>query len=236
MLVAERSFPMLRPYVRLWRRLEAEKHRAWELARALDQSDIAVTILDARGLVHFANAAAELLFHDEDGLRVSFGAVVATSLRDALRLRTTIEHCLHAWTGAAHGAGGGETAHVLMIDRGRDMRPLVVSIAALPAEADRPTGAVLFAIRPEHDVGRFLASICRLHGLSPVETRLACHLVSGRTIAEAAIAMRIKEQTARAYLKQVFSKTETKRQAELVRLMMSNILPMTARLTPENVP
>jgi DNA-binding CsgD family transcriptional regulator len=49
-------------------------------------------------------------------------------------------------------------------------------------------------------------------------------LAIGKSLQEAAEAMRIKDQTARSYLKQIFLKTDTKRQAELVRLMLTSHL------------
>ena len=63
---------------------------------------------------------------------------------------------------------------------------------------------------------------CKLYALTPVETRLACLLARGVSLAEAAEAMHVREQTARSYLKQIFLKTETKRQAELVWLMLKS--------------
>jgi DNA-binding CsgD family transcriptional regulator len=47
--------------------------------------------------------------------------------------------------------------------------------------------------------------------------------------------MRIKQQTARAYLRQIFQKTGTNRQADLVRMMMSNLLPFFDRTKVEAI-
>ena len=47
-------------------------------------------------------------------------------------------------------------------------------------------------------------------------------LANGNSLVDSAKAMHVTEQTARSYLKQIFVKTETNRQAELVRLMLTS--------------
>jgi DNA-binding CsgD family transcriptional regulator len=46
-----------------------------------------------------------------------------------------------------------------------------------------------------------------------------CHLAAGLSVGDAATRMRVKVDTARAYLKQVFAKTGTHRQASLLQLV-----------------
>src|SRR5262245_55672007 len=56
---------------------------------------------------------------------------------------------------------------------------------------------------------------CRF-GLTPAEARLALHLVAGETLRAAAVKLSITYETARTELKNIFNKTGTCRQAELV--------------------
>src|SRR5215475_10792410 len=53
-------------------------------------------------------------------------------------------------------------------------------------------------------------------GLTPAEARLALHLVAGETLRSAEAKLSITYETARTHLKNIFSKTGTCRQAELV--------------------
>jgi len=53
-------------------------------------------------------------------------------------------------------------------------------------------------------------------GLRPAEARLVAHLITGASLRSCAQALGIKYETARSYLKSVFEKTGTHRQAELV--------------------
>jgi DNA-binding CsgD family transcriptional regulator len=53
-------------------------------------------------------------------------------------------------------------------------------------------------------------------GLTPAEARLALHLVAGETLRSAEVKLSISYETARTHLKNIFDKTGTCRQAELV--------------------
>ena len=57
-------------------------------------------------------------------------------------------------------------------------------------------------------------------GLTPSEARLAFHLVTGETLRSAAAELHISYETARTQLKNIFSKTGTCRQAELVAVIV----------------
>jgi DNA-binding CsgD family transcriptional regulator len=63
--------------------------------------------------------------------------------------------------------------------------------------------------------------LVKLYGLTPAETRLLALLGRGLSVEEAADALGVTMATARTHLARVFDKTGTRRQAELVRLVMS---------------
>ena len=65
-----------------------------------------------------------------------------------------------------------------------------------------------------------------LFKLSRSEARLALALSHGKTIAEAADDIGITVETARNYSKRLFSKTGTRRQAELVRIILSSVVAL----------
>jgi DNA-binding CsgD family transcriptional regulator len=69
---------------------------------------------------------------------------------------------------------------------------------------------------------------CRF-GLTPAEARLALQLVAGEPLRAAAVKLSITYETARTELKNIFNKTGTCRQAELV-IVIVTALPGCARL------
>jgi DNA-binding CsgD family transcriptional regulator len=58
-------------------------------------------------------------------------------------------------------------------------------------------------------------------GLTPAEARLAVHLVTGKSLRSAAAKLGISYETARSQLKNIFNKTGTGRQAELVVVILT---------------
>jgi DNA-binding CsgD family transcriptional regulator len=72
--------------------------------------------------------------------------------------------------------------------------------------------------------------LLRCHfGLTPAEARLALHLVAGETLRSAEAKVSISYETARTHLKNIFNKTGTCRQAELV-VVIVTALPGCVRL------
>jgi DNA-binding CsgD family transcriptional regulator len=69
----------------------------------------------------------------------------------------------------------------------------------------------------------------RHFGLTPAEARLALHLVAGEPLRSAEAKLSISYETARTHLKNIFNKTGTCRQAELVVAIVTT-LPGCLRL------
>ena len=63
----------------------------------------------------------------------------------------------------------------------------------------------------------------RLFHFTLAEAKLALVLADGISLDEAAEAMAIRKNTARAHLRAVFSKTGVKRQTTLVRLLLNSV-------------
>lgn len=59
----------------------------------------------------------------------------------------------------------------------------------------------------------------KLFDLTPAESRLAIEIVGGRTLSEVSSKMGLSNATLRTQLSSVFTKTQTRRQAELVALL-----------------
>jgi len=71
--------------------------------------------------------------------------------------------------------------------------------------------------------------------LTPAEARLAADLADGLTLEESAERSSTQVATARTHLKRIFAKTRTRRQSELVRLLLrgpSAVVDGSATLAP----
>lgn len=219
--LAESLSPLLAGFLQLWSERAALHHRVDGLASALNQSDVGILLLDKKRQVIFTNSVADRLLDTGKGLRRTGASISATDLGDALRLQVAIDFSM-----SDKSAQPCQNAPVVAIKRGETLRPLMVSVLPPDRSAmhDEDAAVILYIFDPNEDVTHLLHPVCKLYRLSPVEAKLASLLTNGASLCEAAKEMRVKEQTARTYLKQIFLKTDTNRQAELVRLMLCSIV------------
>jgi DNA-binding CsgD family transcriptional regulator len=68
-----------------------------------------------------------------------------------------------------------------------------------------------------------IATFAGLYDLSRAEVALVGELLEGQSISEAAARLEIAENTARVQLRSVFAKTDTHRQADLMRLVLTSL-------------
>ncbi|NJC32926.1 DNA-binding CsgD family transcriptional regulator/PAS domain-containing protein [Sphingomonas jejuensis] len=217
---AEQRFqPLFAGFARLWGRDRASERRLAGYASALNHSDMGVILLDREADILFANDVATALLDSSNGIRRRRQSIGATDLSDAVKLQIAIDHVITA------EADRTSRAPIISLKRGIGKRPLILSVLApkVASAGARDVAAILYICDPEQDLMPLMHAACRFYRLSPVETRLASTLASGATLTEAAEALHIKEQTARSYLKQVFIKTGTRRQGELIRVMLTSI-------------
>ena len=87
--------------------------------------------------------------------------------------------------------------------------------------ADRDPGAVLFIGDPERPVDIDPRQLVRMYNLSRAEARVAVLLARGLRLDQSAQHLGLTYETVRKHLKQIFAKTGTDRQAELVRTLVT---------------
>jgi DNA-binding CsgD family transcriptional regulator len=98
-----------------------------------------------------------------------------------------------------------------------------VTAAPLPRRSLLERGPIAFLLitDPQATSARSTSVMSQLFGLSAAEMRLVARLMLGESPEEAAAALNIKVSTARWHLSSLYRKTGTRRQAQLVRLLMS---------------
>lgn len=96
-----------------------------------------------------------------------------------------------------------------------------------------PLAAVI--IRQPETVWPDADSLASLYGLTPAEAGLAESLVRGVGLAAACRERAISLNTGKGYLKRIFEKTGTRRQSELVALVMKGVSPFAACIEPPQI-
>jgi DNA-binding CsgD family transcriptional regulator len=226
---AERLYRERRPFAigffQLWQHNRVLQQRAHALELSLDHTAIGLVMIDRTGHIVFANHTANEILAVGDGISRSNNMLRAISLADSVNLQAAISHAIAR--DEAHMVRGPIRAPLLAFNR-RHGPPLVAAFlpATTPTMEDGDVAAIMYLVDPQMDTAKMLSPLCRLYGLSPVETALVCHIAAGETIASTAERMHIKEPTARGYLKSIFIKTGTRRQTELVVLMLSSLIRM----------
>ena len=186
-------------------------------AEALDRVAQGVLIVAANSEILFANPAAETLLAEADGIRTEKATLRAGMSTDTAQLQRLIAEAAHRLD-----ASGG----VMTLRRPDPRRALSVLIAPLTAEskwfiAGCPA-AIVFVADPDSTPPTARDQLRNLYRLTPAEAAVAMAIARGTGLQAAADELEVSLTTARTHLQHVFEKTETRRQAELVRLITAN--------------
>jgi DNA-binding CsgD family transcriptional regulator/PAS domain-containing protein len=221
----ERAFSAIIPHLR--RAMQVAGNLQWArahsegLSQALDHVKTAVVIVDGNANVVGMNAAAEALLAKADGLAVKSGEFKALRPADNARLRRTIAGAAGTTAGGDFDAGG-----VLQIARRTGLRSYAVLVSPISSWASLTfalprAGAIVMINDPEAEPAVPVEPLQRLYGLTAAEARLVAALAAGRRIEDAAKAFKISRETARTQLRQIFAKTGTTRQTDLVSTVLA---------------
>jgi DNA-binding CsgD family transcriptional regulator len=172
-----------------------------------------------------SNRTAHTILERHDGFSIDPSGPHAQRPSDEAALQQTLRAALEE-----DPAKQRPESHFMAISRlsGRRAYPVMVSrlLSALGDSALHDAAAVLFISDLEgRSFGR-TGLLRDLYDLTRAEAELVDLLCDGIPISEAARRRGVTTNTARSQLKQVFSKTETGRQADLVRLVLAGIAPI----------
>ena len=189
---------------------------------ALNQLNAGLFLLENDGQIVFANRMAQALLRKGDEIKAREGKLVATRQRDHALFSEFIVR-------AAGQATDIHTVQAIRIERDAGRRPLQTWAAPLPRHPGNflrqssPSDLMLVVIDPELSAAPPIEALRALYGLTDAEARLTCALLEGTQFEDYAERVGISMNTARTHLKSVFAKTDTDRQAELMRLLSRSL-------------
>lgn len=186
-------------------------------AEMLNQLPHAVLLVDARAGVIFANQAAAKMLGAGDGLSLDRDGLKAETMEGTRRLRQAIADCAEP-ANELGGAGGR-----LQLSR-RHRGPLTMLVIPHRTQVTwidilRPR-AILFITDPEQAVVLRGEGFSQDFGLTRAESLFSIEISRGDGLQAAASRLGVSLTTVRTHLAHVFDKTGTRRQAELVRLIL----------------
>ncbi len=201
-------------------RFAAARREAGELRHVLDRLRFGVVLLADNGSVLEANAFAAQLFERRDGLAVIQGQLVATHRPSGAALTRTLRAAVDV-----HRGIDADAPEPCDLERGNGIQPLSALALPLPKGPDvfgvRRAAVALLVTDPGVETRVPVERLRQRFRLTSSEARLAAALMQGQRLRDAAEQAGLTYETARWYLKSTFQKTGTTRQADLVRLLLS---------------
>lgn len=232
--------PHLRQAFRLSRSLSELRTSNAMLNRSIGEMEIAICMIRQDGSILRSTEGADRILETRDGIWLNNGRLRVAVNAEQITLDTFIMGACQ--TGANRGmeypveiqskAAGNTTVRsstaqaggALLITRRPPLRPLQVVISPFCTGSlmNEPEATALIQFSDPTSIPKSRAAMLRaLYRLSPTESRLADLLLQGHEVNDVSDKLKLTLETTRYHLKQVFAKTGTHRQSELVRLMLS---------------
>ncbi|MFT3746151.1 MAG: helix-turn-helix transcriptional regulator [Pyrinomonadaceae bacterium] len=185
----------------------------------LDRLDNGVLIVDSTSRVLHMNSMAESMLIVGDGLQLRNDMLVTSRASESQLWRRLLNVIF-----SEDITVKGLAALDMMVSRPSGLRPLHLSLFHFSHEEFTSTGpndlAIVFVHDPEQKETTCEESLISTYGLTPSEARLTSILTDGLSVSEASEVLKIQPNTVRTHLKSIYSKTDTNRQSELIRLVL----------------
>ena len=202
--------------------LSQTRHEREALAEVTDRLPIGVIMLDASGRILRTNRSASKILETHDGLSVERGRPAAVDCFENRELQEKIKRAVK--DPASPDSPSGEVM-IISRDSGRRALPVMVGplLIARHEHLTDEARAVLFIADTEGRQIDTTQNLETLYQLTHAEADLVRLISEGRSLEQVAKERGVTLNTVRSQLKQVFSKTDTSRQGELVHLVLSGV-------------
>jgi DNA-binding CsgD family transcriptional regulator len=178
--------------------------------------------VDSESRVLLADDVAETILQADNGLTVSNGRLRTATSDGTARLRAMVQAAASTASG-----NGPHSGNAIGLPRRRLVGPplavLVCPWHGNPVAFGIPGPAVLIFVEdPCLSPKSGAAGAAMLYNLTPAETRVLEAILNGQRLSDHAAAAEVSIATARTHLSAIFAKTGQRRQADLVRLILSS--------------
>jgi DNA-binding CsgD family transcriptional regulator len=220
-----RSLKALMPHLQrafhLQRRLSRLEAQQAATEAALDQWSMGVILLDQNRRVLLMNRSAEAILRQSDGLTFRHGELRAAFANETTALQKSILGATRLYSGLVVSPSGA-----IKITRPSQKRPLEIFVTPVRTNTTVFPGmnaaAAMFVYNPEATETSNQDMLRQLYGLSAAEAKTAALLLAGKSVTEIANELHVTRETPRMHVKRIFEKTGTRRQSELIRLLLRN--------------
>jgi DNA-binding CsgD family transcriptional regulator len=212
-------------------KLEEVEYMARQSYHAFDLLGIAMFTVDAELRPVFMNRLAEALIKEMDGLTVARGKLHTADPNITRALRTKVRSAIALdYKRPHHELDVQDVACIserFEIPRISKRPPLTATVMPLATETSQrflapPSCAIILVKRPTEAPRFDLAELQARFGLTPRQAKLTALLAQGATLSQAGKVLGVAMETARWHLREIFERTNTHRQVDLVRVVLGN--------------
>lgn len=217
----KRLLPHIEQAVKIGAQVAGLKQCRVAVKFVLDTVSHGVFLLDSRGRAVRSNRTADELIAARDGLSLTDGFLHHDGRHGERTLQALIAAAIVDTAAGSRKSGGG----TLCLPRPSGRAPYHVLVMPLPSCSAWGTingiVAVVMVVDSAHEIALPAEMLISHFGLTRRQATLAILLATGRNVEECAKALKISRNTARAHQQHIYRKTQTRRHAELVRLLLN---------------
>lgn len=210
-----RIVPHVTRAVRIRLHVDRSEVRMQAAFAAFDQIDAGLAIVGGDLRPFALNRHFERIVAQADGFELAPGGLAARDRAANQALQKLV------WRAASDDPRVPGT-YTMLVRRAAGRPPWSVTVRRLEARPTAAGGSLVALLVDDimREPGNIEPVLTAAFGLTPREAMLAAALARGDTLARAAEVLGITYGTARIYLKAIFAKTHTRRQADLVALIL----------------
>jgi DNA-binding CsgD family transcriptional regulator/PAS domain-containing protein len=217
--------PHVRRAVAIGKVIDLHRVEAAALADTLDGLAAAMFLVDPAGRIIHANAAAHAMLDKGSAIRGSGGKLAAVDAQ--------ADHALHdIFMNADAGDVAVGAKGIAMPLNARDGERYVAHVLPLTSGVRRKAGiaysavAAVFVRKAALELPHPLETIASTFKLTAAEMRVLMMIVQLGGVPEVAPVLGLSEATVKTHLQRIFAKTDTGRQADLVKLVVGYMSPL----------
>ena len=226
LMALSRIIPHMQRAIHMTLRVNAFATHANAIEKAWNHLACGLFVLDVSGRILWANRAGERTLAKHDGLCGHQGSLFAAANGANAKLQQLIGEAARTSNGDGLSNGGA-----ILIPRRPPAQPLPLIVSPLRANSASclaPGGAtvpavLVFVNDPDLNPKIPGALLAQLYRLTEREAKIAILLLEGLDLRGISDHLDVSMHTVRTHLRHLFDKTNTRRQAELIRVLSGNL-------------
>lgn len=208
--------------------LEAEEQNE-VISTLLDHMPIGLIVVDCEANMLQVNQQAMSIIDNLKSLIIRDNRLWASTRQESIRLHQAIKDA------SKTGAFSAEQNALVLSNFSNPTNELLLVVSCIAQSPEHPYKAIAIFVSMRKSQSAMVTPVIRdLYGLTNKEYEVTKELVRGLSIKEIAVTSKVQEGTVRNQVKSVMAKTNTKRQGELISLLLTGPGSLVLAQTKKN--